>query len=125
MVTGDLVVWPTPFVFDSHIASWQASLDSLRRLGATSLIPGHGPVMRDFTYGDMVVAALRSLEQQTRAAKARGLDLTAARKTVDLVDLERRFVGDSKVRRLSWENYFVSPGVERAFEQADSTGPGR
>jgi glyoxylase-like metal-dependent hydrolase (beta-lactamase superfamily II) len=124
VVTGDLVVWPTPFVFDSHIASWQASLDSLRRLGATSLIPGHGPVMRDFTYVDMVAAALRSVEQQTRAAKARGLDLSAARKTVDLADLERRFIGDSKVRRLSWENYFVSLAVERAFEQADSAGPG-
>jgi cyclase len=124
VAAGDLVVWPTPFVFDSHIASWQASLDSLRHLGATTLIPGHGPVMRDFTYVDMVAGALRSVEQQTRAAKARGLDLAAARKTVDLAELGRRFIGDSKVRRLSWENYFVGLAVERAFEQADSVDSG-
>jgi hypothetical protein len=80
--------------------------------------------MRDFTYVDMVAGALRSVEQQTRAAKARGLDLAAARKTVDLAELGRRFIGDSKVRRLSWENYFVGLAVERAFEQADSVDSG-
>jgi glyoxylase-like metal-dependent hydrolase (beta-lactamase superfamily II) len=124
VVAGDLVVWPTPFVFDSHIASWQASLDSIRSLGTTTIIPGHGPVMRDFAYVDMVAAALRSVEQQVGGAKARGLDLSAARKTVDLAELRRQFTGDSKVRRLSWENYFVGPAVERAFEQADSVGRG-
>ena len=119
VVAGDLVVHPTPFVFDSHIASWQASLDSLRALGATTVIPGHGPVLRDFAYVDLVAGALREVEEQTRAAKAKGLDLAAARKTVNVAELGRRFTGDLKVRRLSWENYFVGPAVQRAFEQAD------
>jgi cyclase len=125
VVTGDLVVWPTPFVFDSHIASWQASLDSLRALGATTLIPGHGPVMHDFAYVDLVTTALRSVDEQTRRAKAKGLDLAATRTAVDVAELGRRFTGDNKVRRLSWENYFVGLAVERAFEQADSGRPGR
>ena len=119
VVAGDLVVHPTPFVFDSHIASWQASLDSLRALGATTVIPGHGPVLRDFAYVDLVAGALREVEEQTRAAKAKGLDLAAARKTVNVAELGQRFTGDLKVRRLSWENYFVGPAVQRAFEQAD------
>jgi cyclase len=120
VVTGDLVVYPTPYVFDSHIASWQASLDSLRALGATTLVPGHGPVLRDFVYVDLVAGALRAVEEQIRAAKAKGLDLDAARKTLDVAELGDRFTGDSKVRRLSWENYFVGPAAQRAFEQADS-----
>ena len=118
VVTGDLVVWPTPFVFDSHIASWQASLDSLRALGATTLIPGHGPVMRDYAYLNLVATALRSVREQTDAARARGLDLAEARKAVDVGELARQFTGDEKVRRLGWENYFVGPAVQRAFEQA-------
>ncbi len=118
VITGDLVVWPTPFVFDSHIRSWQASLDSVRALGATALIPGHGPVMRDHAYIDLVANALGAVREQTEAAKARGLDLEQTRKAVDVAEIGRQFTGDAKVRRLSWENYFVDLAVQRAFEQA-------
>jgi glyoxylase-like metal-dependent hydrolase (beta-lactamase superfamily II) len=120
-VTGDLVVWPTPFVFDSHIASWRASLDSVRALRATTLIPGHGPVMRDYAYVELVAMALQSVQNQTEAARARGLDLAATRKAVDVAALGRQFTGGDKVRRLSWQNYFVDLAVQRAFEQAGPT----
>ena len=120
-VTGDLVVWPTPFVFDSHIASWRASLDSVRALGATTLIPGHGPVMRDYAYVELVAMALQSVQNQTEAARARGLDLAATRKAVDVAEIGRQFTGGDKVRRLSWQNYFVDLAVQHAFEQAGPT----
>ena len=119
-VTGDLLVWPTPFVFDSHIRSWEASLDSLRALGATTLIPGHGPVQRDRQYLDLVADALSSIRRQTEAAKAKGLTADSAGKVVALGPLERRFTGDDKVRRLALQNYFVGTAVQRAYEQADS-----
>ena len=118
VITGDLVVWPTPFVFDSHLRSWQTSLDSVRALGATAMIPGHGPVMRDDTYVDLVASALGSVREQTEAAKNRGLDLEQTRKAVDVAEIGRRFTGGDKVRRSSWDNYFVGVAVQRAFEQA-------
>jgi hypothetical protein len=59
------------------------------------------------------------------ARRRRELDLAATRTAVDVAELGRRFTGDNKVRRLSWENYFVGLAVERAFEQADSGRPGR
>ena len=118
VITGDLVVWPTPFVFDSRLRSWQESLDSVRALGAAVLVPGHGPVQHDYAYLDLVVRALRSVQDQTEAAKAMGLDLQQARKAVDVAELGRQFTGDDKVRRLGWENYFVRPAVQRAFEQS-------
>jgi glyoxylase-like metal-dependent hydrolase (beta-lactamase superfamily II) len=120
-ITGDLVVSPTPFVFDSHIRSWEQSLDSLRALGATTFIPGHGPVMRDHAYVDLVAEALYSIRRQTEAAKRRGLALDSVRKIVDVADLGRRFAGDDKVRRLGWQNYFVGAAIERAYQQADTT----
>jgi glyoxylase-like metal-dependent hydrolase (beta-lactamase superfamily II) len=123
VIAGDLVVAPTPFVFDSHIRSWEASLDSLRALGATALVPGHGPVMHDFAYVDLVATALRSVREQTEAAKNRGLDADSARKVVDLAAIGRQFTGDDKVRRLGWANYFVGPAIQRAFEQAGEAAP--
>jgi cyclase len=120
-ITGDLLVFPTPFVFDSHIRSWEASLDSVRTLGAPVLIPGHGPVLRDVVYLELVANALRAVREQAAAAKARGLDLEEARKAADLDELGERFAQGDKVRRRSWENYFLGPAVQRAFEQADSS----
>jgi glyoxylase-like metal-dependent hydrolase (beta-lactamase superfamily II) len=118
VVTGDLVVWPTPFVFDSRIRSWRESLDSLKALAAAALVPGHGPVMHDYAYVDLVARALRSVQEQTDSARAKGLDLEQTRKAVDVADLGRQFTGDDKVRQLGWTNYFVGPAVQRAFEEA-------
>ncbi len=118
VITGDLVVWPTPFVFDSHIGSWRSSLDSVRALGAAIIVPGHGPVMRDDGYIDLVGRALRSVQEQAVAARAKGLDLEQTRKVVDVGELGREFAGEDKVRRRTWENYFVGPAVQRAVEQA-------
>ncbi|MGH8703887.1 MAG: hypothetical protein ACREUO_00555 [Burkholderiales bacterium] len=66
----------------------------------------------------VIASALRAVQEQTEAAKAKGLDLEQTRKAVDVTELGRRFTGDAKVRRLSWENYFVGLAVQRAFEQA-------
>lgn len=125
VATGDLVVWPTPYVFDSYPAEWAASLDSLRALGAGILIPGHGPLLRDHTYVDLLARTLRSVVAQTRSARGRGLTLEETRKVVDLEEFRREFAGEDKVRNQAWRNYFAAPVVGRAYEQEEAaTTPG-
>src|SRR5688572_33464502 len=49
LITGDLVVWPVPYVGSpqSHIRDWSQTLDQLLVLNPKAIIPGHGPVLRD------------------------------------------------------------------------------
>src|SRR5918995_3713170 len=47
LATGDLVVAPIPFAFNSYPASWTKVMDSLLALEPRVIVPGHGPVMRD------------------------------------------------------------------------------
>src|SRR5262249_15295535 len=52
VITGDLVVWPVPLVGgeQSYVGDWSATLERLRELKPSIIVPGHGPIMRDDSY---------------------------------------------------------------------------
>jgi len=45
-ITGDLLVAPIPFAVGSPMVDWISTLGRLRKLGAGTIIPGHGAVQR-------------------------------------------------------------------------------
>jgi glyoxylase-like metal-dependent hydrolase (beta-lactamase superfamily II) len=120
VVAGDLVVWPIPLVGgdQSHVGDWGATLEKLRALKPTIIVPGHGPLLRDDAYVQQVVRLLNSVKQQTESAVARGETLEQVRKSVDLTELRKIFAGDSKVRNTLFSVYVVGPAVESAFHDA-------
>ena len=120
VIAGDLVVWPIPLIGgdQSHVGDWGATLEKLRELGPTTIIPGHGPIMRDDSYVQQLIRLMTSIKQQTEAAVARGEDLDQVRKSINLVELRKLFVGDSKVRNTLFSVYVAGPGVESAFDDA-------
>ena len=66
LVTGDLVVSPIPYGFDSYGASWQSDLDKLIAFHARVILPGHGLPMHDDGY----LKALRAMLSDLRARMA-------------------------------------------------------
>lgn len=50
LLTGDMVVYPTPFALDAHLAIWAGTMEKLMAIEATKIVPGHGPPMEDKTY---------------------------------------------------------------------------
>jgi cyclase len=120
VATGDLIVWPVPLVGgdQSHVGDWGATLEKLRALKGKVLVPGHGPVMHDDSYLQLLTRLLNSVKQQTEVAAMKGATLDEARKQVDLTDLRNAFVGNSKVRRVLFSAYVTGPAVESAFKDA-------
>ena len=118
VATGDLVVHPTPFFFNSHIAGWLAALDSVRALRPRVIVPGHGPVLRDTTYLDRLSVALAAVRDQTAALAARGLTWEQGRDSVSLEPHRRAFAGADRVRNAAWQNYFAGPAVRAGFADA-------
>ena len=122
LISGDLVVWPIPlFGSTSFPLDYAATLEKMLALPTTVLIPGHGPVMRDDLYARSVLALLNGLNDQVKAAAARGESLADARKHVDLGDFRTRFAGDSALKGSLFDNYVLYPGVQRSFQQATGT----
>ncbi len=93
LATGDLVVSPTPYGFGSYPAEWIATLQRLRALGATTLVPGHGPVQKDEGYVDALIGLIESVRAQVGKAVADGATLEQTRARVSLDDWKTRFAG--------------------------------
>ena len=118
VATGDLVVAPIPFAFNSHPASWVQVLDSLLALKPNTVVPGHGPVMRDLQYVGSVRDWLDRINREVSAAVARHDSLGAVLKTVTLDDVRRSVTGNGKWMNFLWRQFFVGPAVRGAYEEA-------
>ncbi len=119
LVTGDVVVAPTPFAIGSYPREWRAVLAKMQALGARTLVPGHGAVMRDgASYVADLDALLATVDAQVAGAVREGRSLDDARKSVDLGAVGRKVVGGDPFHARALHDYFQEPAVGRAFEEA-------
>lgn len=124
VATGDLVVAPVPYAYNSYPAEWIDTLERVRSLHAAVIVPGHGPVMRDDSYLLKVQGVLRfATEQARRYARThqqseKGDDLAAVRKAIDFSAWRATFVGDTPARNGSFDSSIVGALVERAIAWA-------
>ena len=119
VAAGDLVIAPIPLVGgdQSYVGDWATTLDALKALGATTIVPGHGPVMRDTMFVTEWQALLRSLRQQTDAAIARGETKEQAQRSVDVASFRKSMAGDSAVLTMLFNNYVLGPGVLAVYRE--------
>lgn len=118
VATGDLVVAPVPYAFGSYPGDWIETLGKLTALDAAIIVPGHGPVMRDWVYARQIPPLLESLRAQVAAAARQGKSLEEARGQLDLEKFRKQFAGGNLEREAAFDSFFVGPAVDRAFQEA-------
>lgn len=118
LITGDLLVAPTPFAIGSFIDEWIVTMKALAAMDATTIVPGHGPVEHDSQYMSQVTQALEALSQQAHAAVKQGMSQEQFQKSVDMAKFRIQFAGSNEVRGRNFDQYFVSPGAVRAYREA-------
>jgi len=121
VMTGDLLVAPTPYSYGSFLTDWIKTLAKVKALGATSIVPGHGPVEHDTAYLDLVSSVLQSVNSQVQAAVAKHLSLEDTRKQLDLAAFREKFCGKDHDREIAFQAGFVDQAVERAYREAKFT----
>ncbi len=120
LAAGDLVGAPVPYAGTGFIAEWVETLDRLRALRASVIVPGHGPVIRDTTTVPLLASALLAVDSAARrgVADSVGVPKIVARTALD--DTRNAFThGDSGFDEL-WRLYFLTAAVQRAH--LDHTG---
>lgn len=121
LLTGDALVAPVTWTQQGYaISPWIESLRAMAALGPRLIVPGHGPLMADSDYLDLVIAYMESARDQVRAALAAGAvtqEEVAAR--VDLSSFRARFASDDATRAEAFDAY--APGLVRKLylEQRD------
>jgi glyoxylase-like metal-dependent hydrolase (beta-lactamase superfamily II) len=118
LITGDIVVAPTPYATSSYFTDWIAVLKKLSSMDVAAIIPGHGAVQHDRSYISALTALLESLVAQVGAAVRRGLSLEETQKLVDLESFRKRFAGDDRRRNRAFTEYFLKPAIKTAWKQA-------
>lgn len=118
LVTGDIVVHPTPYSFGSWHSDWIDTLQKMRDLQPAHLVPGHGAVMQDDAYLALLQDLLAETRKQVRAAVDAGKTLDDVRKEITLAEFETRFAGDNVERRRAFRQFYLQPGLERAWKEA-------
>jgi hypothetical protein len=87
-------------------------------MGATAIVPGHGPVLRDHAYVDTVAALIRETRRQVGALVKEGLSLEDTRKRVTLDEYRRTLAADDYWRQRAFDEFFLRPAVEQAYKEA-------
>jgi cyclase len=119
VATGDLVIAPVPLIGgdQSYVGDWATTLEKTLALGATTIVPGHGPVMRDDRFARQMVGLLRALETQTEAAIARGETKDEALKSVNVDEYRQAMAGDSPLLNTLFRGYVIGPAVTAVYRE--------
>jgi cyclase len=117
LLTGDLLVYPVPFCADSHPSDWIASLETLSRLDAKIIVPGHGDAQRDSSFLQLVLVSFRSIRQQVRDALHRGLTWQETQKAIDLTAIRTQFTHDDAELNAAFDGNFA-PIVRQFYDEA-------
>ena len=117
LITGDLLTQPFPAAAGAFVIDWIDTLKRLALLDAAVIVPGHGPLLRDEAYLNLVSILLESVVAQVRKAHERGLSVEAAVEAVDVDELRDRMAGGDEPGRRAFQRFFLRPAVESVYQQ--------
>jgi glyoxylase-like metal-dependent hydrolase (beta-lactamase superfamily II) len=84
VITGDFLTAGMSNLSDSYPEEWAASLDALKKLDFTTVLPGHGEAYTDKAKIDYYQAYLRDAWAQASKLKQQGVSAEEASKRIDM-----------------------------------------
>jgi glyoxylase-like metal-dependent hydrolase (beta-lactamase superfamily II) len=115
LATGDIVVRPTPYGFFSYPRSWAGVLRELKTFDARVIVPGHGDVMTDTAYLDLLAETMDFVADQVDAQAKAGKSLEETRAAIDWSPVESRFTGGDGMLATLFNIWFKTPIVEAQY----------
>jgi glyoxylase-like metal-dependent hydrolase (beta-lactamase superfamily II) len=117
LFTGDVVIAPSPYGFNSPTRSWIAMLEQLKRFPFAYLVPGHGTLQRDSRYIDTMIWSMRDVDAQVGRAIAAGKTADETWTGFDRSAHVRRFAARTAWARRWLDDYWLEPIVASAYRE--------
>jgi glyoxylase-like metal-dependent hydrolase (beta-lactamase superfamily II) len=118
LIAGDVVVSPTPYMFDVYPTENIATLERIRDYDFDLLIPGHGGTQRDDEYLGLLIDFIRAVQVEVAPLVEQGLSVEDVTARVQLDDFAQRFVGNDPWLRLWHRDYSLTPLIESVYSEA-------
>jgi glyoxylase-like metal-dependent hydrolase (beta-lactamase superfamily II) len=118
LASGDLVVAPVPYAAHTYPGEWIATLKRLEGLDFAYLVPGHGSVMTDRSYVEMLIAALQTVRDQVEPLAKAGVPLEEVRRRIDLAAMQDGFTGEDAWLKSLIRAVFTGDLVSNAYKEA-------
>jgi glyoxylase-like metal-dependent hydrolase (beta-lactamase superfamily II) len=116
LITGDLVVGPTPYATYYNIPGMIKAIHALIAMNPAVIIPGHGVVQHDLSYIQLVERAFTEYRKASEAAIAAKVPEARALDSIALPDIDRAFVGDDPLRKWAYETFFVRNLIHNTYK---------
>jgi glyoxylase-like metal-dependent hydrolase (beta-lactamase superfamily II) len=118
VLTGDVVVKPIPYGFNTYPTEWVAVLKQLLALEFAVLAPGHGSAMRDTQYVERVIHMLTDVRTQVDLLTHTKIDAAGAAERVNQDAARKALIGDDPWLEIWFKNYWHTPIVSSALREA-------
>jgi cyclase len=113
VITGDFLTAALSNLSDSYPDEWVASLDALKKLDFTTVLPGHGEAFTDKAKIDYYQAYLRDAWEQVSRLKQQGVSAEDAVKRIDMSRQKEHFPATANLG-------VPLLGVQRMYELLDT-----
>ena len=117
LLTGDLLVYPIPYMASSHPTAWIESLKTLSALDTNVIVPGHGQAQHDKNYLNLVTESLQSVVDQVNNALQHGMTLEQTQKFVKLDAIRVKFTHNDPQLNEEFQGNFA-PIVRQVYDEA-------
>ena len=122
LITGDLVVYPVPYIYDGYPVEWIQTMENLAALDSDTIVPGHGTILHDKSYILLIRDLLKSAVDQMNAklqltGPAMFQTFEGVKSGVDLTPFRQRFAGSDKDRGAAFDDMTTNL-TKVVFEQA-------
>jgi glyoxylase-like metal-dependent hydrolase (beta-lactamase superfamily II) len=115
VATGDVVNGPIPLNPSPYVNEYPAVLEQIKGLEFKSLVPGHGPILHDAAYLDLLAETIELAGTQMRKLVAQGLSEADAESKLDLSSVEERFTHGDPFLKNRFQDYVLgAPGLSQA-----------
>jgi glyoxylase-like metal-dependent hydrolase (beta-lactamase superfamily II) len=118
LATGDIVVAPTPYGFGSYPRSWVRVLGRIKAMQPRFIVPGHGRVMTNTAYIDLLAETLDFVAAYAEAAVEADRSLQDFMANFSFDGSEQRFTAGDPTLESRFQQWFAAPVVGSAWNEA-------
>jgi glyoxylase-like metal-dependent hydrolase (beta-lactamase superfamily II) len=123
LFAGDIIVQaPIPYTFESWPITWIKTLEQIEKMPLKMIVPGHGPVLNDFSYTKLLREFFASAISKAEKALAEGLTLNQLKASADFSEFRKGIWKRSEeAPDEDWET-ITAALIERAWRSVRGQG---